>query len=81
MKCGKYTVIGTAFDLFDWIGIGMIPILADVVDIFATIFWFTQGAGPIAAGSLIEVLPVADALPTNIAIGLYLDNKKGKKEK
>ena len=76
MKLGKYTMIGLAFDVFDWIGIGFMPILADVVDVAATVFWFTQRAGVVSLGSLIEVIPVADVLPTNIAIGYYLDNKK-----
>jgi hypothetical protein len=75
MKIGKYTIIGAIFDLVDWIGIGMIPVFGDVLDVAATIFWFVSGVGLVGAASLIEVVPLADILPTNIVVGLYADNK------
>jgi hypothetical protein len=73
----KYTLIGFALDLFDWIGIGMIPIIGDVVDAAATIFWY-KVVGPIGLTSAIEIIPGLDILPTNIAIGLYADYRGAK---
>ena len=74
MKFGKHAVIGLALDMFDWIGIGMIPILGDVVDVVATFYWMSK-LGPIGAFEAIELIPFADILPTNIMLGMMVDGK------
>lgn len=83
MKVGKFTLIGLAMDCVDWIAlVGMLPGIGDIFDGVCAMFWFLAGAGPVAAASVIELIPGADILPTNVAIGFYLDNKKkrGKKD-
>lgn len=79
MKIGRYTLIGFVLDVFDWIGIGMIPVVADIVDIGAAIFWTVKLKNPLGLVAGIELIPLVDILPTNIAIGYYADQKaKGK---
>lgn len=34
-----HTLVGLLFDLFDWIGLGMIPVFGDVIDAVAMIYW------------------------------------------
>ena len=79
MRIGKQTFIGLFLDLFDWAVVGLIPFLGDIVDLIAAFYWYRKigWAGAIAA---VEILPVFDVLPTNIALGLYADNKGGKKK-
>lgn len=78
MGIGIYTIIGIALDLFDWVVIGSIPVVGDVVDALATLFWLTRlGFLGLIAG--IELIPVVDVLPTNIALG-YLADQKGKQK-
>lgn len=72
-----YTIIGLLFDAFDWLVIGMIPVLGDIVDIFATAFWFTK-LGPTGLIAGIELIPLVDILPTNIVLGFMTDQRGAK---
>lgn len=76
-KIGRYTFYGFLLDTLDWIGIGMIPILLDVVDVVSAIFWMMILKSPVGLAALIEVIPFADVLPMNIALGLVADSKRG----
>ena len=80
MKIGKYTLVGFCLDFFDWIGLGMIPILADIIDVAAALFWY-KITGALGLVTLVELVPLADFLPTNIAIGLYADSHTDKEAK
>jgi hypothetical protein len=70
-----YTLVGLLFDLFDWIGLGMIPVFGDVIDAVAMIYW-VKVIGPAGLAEAIEFIPGADILPTNIVFGLYADSKR-----
>ena len=72
-----YTIIGLLFDVFDFLGVGLIPILGDIVDIIATAFWFTK-LGPTGLIAGIELIPLVDILPTNILLGYMVDQKGAK---
>jgi hypothetical protein len=74
----KNTIIGLALDVFDWLVVGSIPILGDIVDLAATAYWL-KVLGPIGFAAAVELIPVADILPTNIALGIYADQKAGRK--
>ena len=72
-----YTFLGFLFDLFDWVVVGSIPLLGDVVDIIATAFWYMR-LGPLGLVDAVELIPFADVLPTNIVLGYLADHKGGK---
>jgi len=57
----------------------MIPVLGDLVDVVASLYWFKK-LGPIGLAALIELVPMLDLLPTNLALGYMADQKGGKKE-
>jgi len=67
-----YTLIGLALDVFDWVGFGMIPVICDIVDLAATVLWL-KVLGPVGLAAAVELIPAADILPTNIALGIYAD--------
>ena len=70
-----HTLVGLLFDLFDWMGLGMIPVFGDVIDAVAMIYW-VKVIGPAGLAEAIEFIPGADILPTNIVFGLYADSKR-----
>jgi hypothetical protein len=70
-----HTLVGLLFDLFDWIGLGMIPVYGDVIDAIAMIYWI-KVIGPAGFIDAVEFIPGADILPTNILLGLYADSKR-----
>jgi len=72
----KHTLIGLLLDIPDWLAIGSIPIIADILDIIGTVY-FTKVLGPAGISGVIELIPLADLLPTFTALGLYADMKKG----
>ena len=74
MKFGKYAGIGLALDMFDWLGIGMIPGLGDIVDVAATFFWMSK-LGPLGLIEAIECIPGVDLLPTNVILGVIVDTR------
>jgi len=65
-----------ALDVFDWAAVGMVPILGDIIDLIGTAYWF-KVLGPIGLATAIELIPGADILPTNLALGIYADSKAG----
>ena len=75
----KYTLFGAILDAFDYLVLGFLPIIGDVVDLFGTVCWLTILKSPVALVGAIEFIPLADVLPTNIFIGVYADHKGAKK--
>jgi hypothetical protein len=71
-----HLAVGFAFDLFDWLIVGLTPILGDLVDILAAVYFY-RAVGLIAVSGLIELIPGVDVLPTWTAIGLYASMKGG----
>lgn len=76
MKFPKYTLIGLAADLVDWLVIGMIPFLGDAFDVLMIVLWYIILKSPVALLGGIELIPLADVLPVHTAIGLYADNRR-----
>ena len=70
----KYILIGLAFDVVDWLIIGMIPILFDILDIGTMFYWYKQ-LGTLGISGVVELIPGADILPTNVVLG-YLKDKE-----
>ena len=65
----RHILIGVMFDLLDFT-FGWIPLLGDMLDVLAMIYWYMQvGLPGILAG--VELIPLADILPINVALGLY----------
>ena len=50
-------------DLIDYLGIGMIPILGDLVDFITAILLYPY-LGVYAFGWLVEIVPLVDVVPT-----------------
>ena len=73
----KHTLVGLALDAVDWLGLGLIPILADAIDLVGTVY-FTKVVGLAGLAGLIELIPLADVLPTYTALGIYADLKARK---
>lgn len=76
----KYLIIGLLLDVFDWLIVGALPIIGDVVDFLGSFYWYTK-LGPIGFAGLVELIPggVTDMLPTNIVLGYLADKHGGKK--
>lgn len=68
-------LIGLALDLVDWFVVGLIPILGDAVDVIGIAIMYRY-AGAVAVAGAVELIPLADILPTFIAIGLYASLKR-----
>lgn len=77
MRIGKHAVIGLALDIFDWALIGMVPGLGDVVDIVAIAYW-TRKLGRVGLVEALELLPAADVLPINVALGMMIDGREAR---
>ena len=73
-----YLIIGIIFDAIDYIGLGMFPIVGDILDLFTAAFWYGK-LGPLGLSVLVELIPLADALPMNIIMG-FLADRKGEKD-
>lgn len=73
MKFGKWTFVGFLFDLADWLCIGLIPGIGELLDVIAIIVWW-RILGPVALIDAIELIPAVDLLPTNVAFGVYADS-------
>lgn len=78
IRLGKWTCVGLGLDVLDWMIVGAIPVAGDVLDVVATLIWW-RVAGTIGLVDLVELVPGADMLPTNLALGLYADNKARQK--
>ena len=68
----RHTLVGLALDIIDWVLIGFIPGLGDVVDALGAIYFYKQ-LGIVGALPIVEVIPGFDILPTNTAMGIYAD--------
>lgn len=60
---------GLLLDVFDWLLVGAVPVLGDVVDLIG-IAYFWKHLGPMALVGLLELVPLLDGLPTFTALGV-----------
>jgi hypothetical protein len=69
-------MVGLALDIFDWTCVGLIPILGDVADVAALLYW-VRFAGIVGLAETLELipLPIFDILPINTLLGLYADSR------
>jgi glycine cleavage system H protein len=74
MKIGFFTFVGLALDIFDWLLVGMIPGLGDIVDVIAVVVW-TVILGPAGLLEALELIPGMDILPFNTALGMLADSR------
>jgi len=76
LKIGRHTMVGLALDIFDWTCVGLIPILGDVADVAALLYW-VRFAGIVGLAETLELipLPIFDILPINTLLGLYADSR------
>ena len=65
-----HLIVGILLDAVDYILIGMIPGLGDVVDAVG-ILYFCFFLGPLGVAPAIELVPGLDILPTNMITGFY----------
>jgi len=72
------TLIGVLLDLFDYMVLGFLPIVGDLVDGVAALYWL-KVLGPLGLIAAVELIPLADVLPTNIVLGLYADYERYQK--
>ncbi len=75
MRFGKHAFVGLALDAFDWALVGMIPVVGDVVDVVATLYW-TSKLGAMGLVEVLELIPGADVLPCNLVLGMIVDGKR-----
>jgi len=66
----RHIIVGLLLDIFDWLGMGLIPVLADIVDLIG-VAYFYRVLGPVSLAGLIELVPMLDTLPTFTAMGAY----------
>ena len=70
--------VGFGLDLLDWLLVGMIPLVGDVLDVVGFLyFYFKAKVSYVAAIGAIELIPGLDILPTWTAIGLYAARRQG----
>ena len=70
-----HTLVGLLLDVLDWLGLGLIPGIGGLIDTAGTAY-FLKVLGPVGAASALELVPFADMLPVNIALGLYADREE-----
>ena len=75
-KFGRHAKVGIALDVFDWICVGLIPVLGDIADVWATFYW-VRVAGVVGYFELLELIPIPlfDVLPINTFIGIRADSR------
>lgn len=76
LNIGRHTLVGLVLDIFDWTCVGLIPVLGDVVDVAALLYWI-RCAGVVGLTEALELipLPIFDILPINTVLGLYADSR------
>jgi hypothetical protein len=74
-KLGRNTLLGLLFDIIDWVIIGSIPVVGDVLDVLIVLVWLGR-IGMVGFIAGFELIPVMDVLPINLAIGVYADLKE-----
>jgi len=75
----RHVVVGLLLDSVDWLGFGAIPVIGDIIDLVG-VAYFWRVLGPIALAGLIELIPVADILPTYTALGVYAYMRGGRRD-
>ena len=65
-----HIAVGAAFDVIDFLGLGLIPIVGDVLDVVAALYFY-KFVGIVGLTGLIELIPLADILPTWTMLGTY----------
>lgn len=74
-----HIAVGVAFDVIDFLGLGLIPILGDALDVVAALYFY-KFLGIVGLVGLVELIPLADILPTWTALGIYaaIKEKRGR---
>ena len=74
-----HITVGFALDVIDFLGIGLIPILGDVVDVIGALYFY-RFVGVLSLAGLVEIIPLFDILPTFTALGIYaaIKEKRGR---
>ena len=67
--------VGALLDIIDWLAVGFIPILGDIIDIAGSVYFYKM-LGPLGAAGLIELIPGLDILPTFTLLGAAAVFKK-----
>jgi len=62
-------IVGAFLDILDYLLVGFIPILGDIVDLIG-VAYFWRALGPVSLAGLVELLPGLDILPTYTALGV-----------
>lgn len=70
----RHTLVGIVLDGLDYLALGLLPVMGDIIDVIGAIYFF-KVLGPIGLVSAVELMPMADVLPTNIFLGLWADHK------
>jgi len=68
----KHTLVGFMLDLVDWMLIGFLPGAGDIIDAVGAAYFYRE-VGIVGILPIIEFVPGFDALPTNLAMGIYAD--------
>ena len=63
-------LIALFLDGIDYIG-GFIPGVGDFIDIIGPLTLYFISKDPIMLGGMLELIPLADLIPTNIALAAY----------
>lgn len=63
-------ILALILDAIDYVG-GFIPGIGDFVDVVGPIILYFISKDPIMLGGMLELIPVSDFLPTNIALAAY----------
>jgi len=63
-------ILALILDAIDYVG-GFIPGIGDFIDIIGPIILYFISKDPYMLGGLFELIPLADFLPTNIALAAY----------
>jgi hypothetical protein len=66
----QHLVVGALLDLVDYLAVGLVPILGDIVDLIG-VAYFWRVLGPVSLAGLLEAVPGMDVLPTFTALGAY----------
>jgi hypothetical protein len=71
--------VGIALDIIDYLGIGLLPILGDLIDLAGIVyFWQVEKLKYYSLIGAVEFIPLADILPTFTFLGILAGTRKGK---
>jgi hypothetical protein len=74
----RYIILGLVFDILDVASI-FLPIVNDLIDLVCAAIWFLL-IGPVGLTAALEIIPFADPLPVNTAIGVIAAKRKDHSE-